>query len=346
MGAMSDLHRSLIVQEAMEASDSSLASLSRFARYLRDCIRWAEAKWKQELEGGPDPGPFPDPSSYVSDPPKPKPGPPSPPPPPQPQPGPPPAPQPPAPPPTSGDVYWVIDPSAQGLVSEAQLEAFLADLEADHPTFQEDWPHVGTWTHTVASSPANVPAGAITSTLYADLSSFGPEAQDALAFHSVDQAGVPFLATGVKVCQDNGVDWRTAADHEIKETYADPSCTVTAVDPQGRPVAYEVCDPVEGHSYTAGPNGSPMSNYVTPAWFAQPNPDQDRDCDHMGEVTQPWQVASDGYAVVGNGQVTGPTQAYKFDTAEVVIGETLSLARQRNVAALGRLGTPRRPRRS
>lgn len=221
------------------------------------------------------------------------------------------------------------------------MEGYLADVEADASFFAADWPHVGTWTHTVVPPGAAVPQDKIVFTIYADLSSFGPEAQNALAFHSVDQNGVPFAAVGYHTCQDNGVDWRTGADHELKELLADPPCTVTATDPAGRQVAFELCDPVEGHSYRAGPNGSPLSNYVKAAWFGQANPDGSNGFDRMGEVSGAWEIAADGYAVVGNADVTGPTQAFEAD--HVKVGHDLSPARRANVEALARAGlSPRR----
>lgn len=287
------------------AASSPEAAASGFAHYVGQLVRWGAAEWRHKFHGGPDPGPVPMPGGTPA----------------------PPTPPPPGPPPSTGTMYWVIGSSARDLVTDADLAAFVAAENADLPRRRRQWPHVQEWTHVHGQTP---PAGAIVSTLVADL----PEAPGALAYHDVSPTGVPYQRTGVKTCTDNGVSWQSAADHETKELTVDPFCTVTATDPAtGWTYAFEIADPVESDSYQV--DGLDMSNSVGPAWFGHPQPDAAPGFDLLGNVGKAFAMDPGGYVIVDKHDGQGPQPVY---------GERFPAFRRRHVEALGRRGTPRRPR--
>jgi hypothetical protein len=83
-----------------------------------------------------------------------------------------------------------------------------------------------------------------------------------LAYHYDDVRGQPDAFIDVKGAQDTGNDWRTIADHELKEALVDPSCRLLGADGI---TMREVCDPVEESLVMVG--GVPFSNFVLPAYF-------------------------------------------------------------------------------
>lgn len=121
---------------------------------------------------------------------------------------------------------------------------------------------------------------------------------DAVGYHSVGSLGAPY---GFVLADPTGsvVAWQRAASHELFEALVDPRCNEWAQDATGRLWALEVCDPVQDDWYgidlSDGGGEIAISNWCTPAWFADPGPA--RMVDRMGLLDVPWSLRPGGYAV-------------------------------------------------
>lgn len=118
----------------------------------------------------------------------------------------------------------------------------------------------------------------------------------ALGYHT-DDAGVIY---GRVLAQDPDATSVTLS-HECLEELCDPTADKWVKMPDGRDVALEVGDPVEGDSYefqaTVARETRPirLSNYALPAWFgAAPNGPFDR----LQLLTAPFTMTAGGYMVV------------------------------------------------
>lgn len=117
----------------------------------------------------------------------------------------------------------------------------------------------------------------------------------ALGYHDIDQRGRPVAYIGAKVCTQAGVALSSVVDHEVKELVGDPAANLWATDAHGVNWARELCDAVEGDSYTEPTTGIELSNWLYPAYF---NPFASGvDFDHLGRITAPFEVAHNGYAI-------------------------------------------------
>lgn len=120
-----------------------------------------------------------------------------------------------------------------------------------------------------------------------------PEAPDAAGYHD-DQLGVIYA----RILAENTAG---AGPHEVCEEEVDPTCDKWSPMGDGREVAYETCDAVEGDSYTQeGKIGEdtrpvPVSNYVLPSWF---DPNGKYPYDKMGKLTAPLTLRPGGYMIV------------------------------------------------
>lgn len=224
------------------------------------------------------------------------------------------------PPTTTGTVAWVnTDPA----VSDADVATWVAGLDIQVADIRALWPHVAEWGHVFVPSGQTAPTGAISATIKPTL----PEAPGALAYHSVDAAGQPFIVVGSHTCIQASVSISSAMSHEATELTVDPGCQATATAPNGDVWALEVGDPVESDSYsvtTTDGKTVQMSDFVGAAFFGLGT----GPLDHTGTATAAFTIAAGGYAVI-NGQA--------------VQGEHFPPARQASIDALGTMGTPRRP---
>ena len=89
--------------------------------------------------------------------------------------------------------------------------------------------------------------------------------------------------------------------HELPEESVNPFLTTWVRMPDGREVAMEICDPVQGDTYTEPARygtktaGVLVSNYVLPSYFQiNGKPPYDR----MGLVRRPFEIRPGGYYVV------------------------------------------------
>lgn len=115
----------------------------------------------------------------------------------------------------------------------------------------------------------------------------------ALGYHT-DELGLIFA----RILAGNNAE---SGPHEVCEENLDPDCAQWKPMPDGREVAFESCDPVEGDSYlqdaTIGDETRqiPVSNYVLPSYF---DPSGRHPFDRMGKLKAPFTMTDGGYMAV------------------------------------------------
>lgn len=129
----------------------------------------------------------------------------------------------------------------------------------------------------------------------------------ALGYHTIAN-GKPFGLIGVDVILDDasgGVLARGDGDasvssvvsHECLEAIADVDCNFWADGPKRRSYALEVCDPVQGDSYSKPLSVVELSNFILPEWFNAGSKNQiGFDC--LGRLKKPFSMSPGGYMVV------------------------------------------------
>ena len=119
------------------------------------------------------------------------------------------------------------------------------------------------------------------------------DVQGALGYHT-DELGLIFA----RIMAENNAE---SGPHECCEESLDPTCAVWKPMPNGRELAFESCDPVEGDHYdqaaTIGDTTRqiPVSNYVLPSYF---DPNGQHPFDRMGKLTAPFTMTDGGYQAV------------------------------------------------
>lgn len=137
----------------------------------------------------------------------------------------------------------------------------------------------------------------------------------ALGYHAEDNDKVdgfifcePVLSNGGVVLYDpnnpQNVSVSSVLSHEVCEMVGDRYAGFWSDGPalaQGSEYALELCDPVEGNSYSVNVNGTfvSLSNFVFPSWF---NPEatvqQNMPFDYLNVLTTPFTMTSGGYMIV------------------------------------------------
>ncbi len=132
---------------------------------------------------------------------------------------------------------------------------------------------------------------------------------DTLGYHSEDSEGRRFGRVFVKPTIEAGGSILGTGDsvsvtlsHEVIEAFIDPDLNLWAEGRRDLMWAYEICDPVESHSYRIkmGKRFVGVSNFVYSAWFDLENPPNTR-TDYLNLTTKPFQLAPGGSAVTWNG---------------------------------------------
>jgi hypothetical protein len=122
---------------------------------------------------------------------------------------------------------------------------------------------------------------------------------DALGYHTqvggrvVGIVGVRTVLDAGGSLVDGDLSVSACLSHEVLEAHVDPWANVW-VDSGRRQFAFEVCDPVQDTSYDV--LGVAVANFVLPRWFdaqARTGP-----VDHLGKLTRPFSISTDGYAIV------------------------------------------------
>lgn len=119
----------------------------------------------------------------------------------------------------------------------------------------------------------------------------------ALAFHSVDALGRPYLRM---LPPSDKLD-ATDLSHEVLETMGDPTADRWVKMPDGTELAVEVCDPCQGDSYSVATTvltevrQIKLSNYVLGSFF---DPQGKAPFDRMGTIQAPFGMSPGGYEAV------------------------------------------------
>lgn len=129
-----------------------------------------------------------------------------------------------------------------------------------------------------------------------------PEAPGALAYHYVQDDGVPAGKIGVRTTLDAGESVSVSASHEAVELQCDIFCASWSYSSRLRClVATEACDPVQGDTYRIG--SVDLSNFVTPAYFTDDA--LGAPLDHLGNLAETFAIAKGGYQIqMKGGRVT------------------------------------------
>lgn len=126
-----------------------------------------------------------------------------------------------------------------------------------------------------------------------------PEAPGALAYHFVQNNGVPAGKIGVKTTLDAGESVASATSHEAVELQCDIFCASWSYSDRLQClIATEACDPVQGDTYDIKvPGGAKVgvSNFVTPYYFTE-DP-LGNALDHLGTLKRPFDIAKGGYQI-------------------------------------------------
>lgn len=117
----------------------------------------------------------------------------------------------------------------------------------------------------------------------------------ALGFHDTTPTGLPlgkcFAGTDLKY----GEDWRITFSHELCEMLVDPQCKrsmLTAFNGNMVFAAVEVCDPCEDERWAYQIDNMPVSDFVTPLFYAA---SPTGPYDHAAHIAQPMQLLEGGY---------------------------------------------------
>ena len=121
-----------------------------------------------------------------------------------------------------------------------------------------------------------------------------PETPGALAYHYVDDNGMPAGKIGVKTTLRVKESVSVSTSHEAVELQCDIFCASWSFSSEHRClVATEACDPVESYAYPIG--GQSVSDFVTPYYFtdnALGHP-----LDYMNKLSKTFQIAPGGYQI-------------------------------------------------
>lgn len=141
-----------------------------------------------------------------------------------------------------------------------------------------------------------------------------PTVAGALGYHSEDNGKVdafifcqPVLSNGGVVLYDphnpQNVSVSSVLSHEVLEMVGDKFADFWADGPtitQGSEYALELCDPVEGDSYSimVGTTHVSVSNFVFPSWFNQQASSDNFPFDYLKKLTKPFSMTAGGYMIV------------------------------------------------
>jgi hypothetical protein len=171
-----------------------------------------------------------------------------------------------------------------------------ADVQKMLPAFEQQWnrdlkPVWGVEEATFAFVPkGQTPVAGTWWVVFLDDS----DQAGALAYHDLTNEGLPISKVFVKTLLADDASISVGATHEICEMAVDPWLNSAYQDPQGVFWAGEVCDPVEDKQYGYDINGTTVTDFVTPNWFAHQH--AQGDIDFQGHSRAAFEVLSGGYA--------------------------------------------------
>ncbi len=125
-----------------------------------------------------------------------------------------------------------------------------------------------------------------------------PEAPGALAYHYVQDNGIPAGKIGVQTTLAAHESVSSATSHEAVELQCDIFCASWSYSSRLQClVATEACDPVQSGTYPIDTDGGAIavSNFVTPYYFTEDARGQP--LDHLGELRETFGIAKGGYQI-------------------------------------------------
>lgn len=162
------------------------------------------------------------------------------------------------------------------------------------------------WVVKTASPTFAVPVGSCQIVIMDD-----PDQAGALGYHTEEEGGIIWGRVFVKPVLEHGgtklsgnLSVASVLSHEVIETFMDRNVNLWADMMDGREVAVEACDPVEGDSYDItvtykkSDHAVSVSNFVTDKWFDSLAAPNSGGFDYMGIVLKPMTMSSGGYMVV------------------------------------------------
>lgn len=123
-------------------------------------------------------------------------------------------------------------------------------------------------------------------------------------YHELTREGLPLGKVFLREAMKTRSGWTVTASHEILELLVDPDTTfgVVVEDRSLGPrfYSYEVCDPVQDDRFAYDLGGTPVSDFVYPAWFEPWRRSTGRAearFDHARKLRMPFEVPTDCYAM-------------------------------------------------
>ena len=202
---------------------------------------------------------------------------------------------------------------------QAMLPAFLSQWNSD---LMPVWP-IESATFSFFAAGQAPPAGTWWLVLLDD-----SDQANALAYHDLTNEGLPISKVFVKSILADKASLSVGATHEICEMAVDPWLNAAYQDPTGTFWAGEICDPVEDDRYGYTIDGTLVTDFVTPSWFAHAHAPSTIDFRH--HASKAFQVLAGGYA-------------QKYDMAHGWVQVTGASARQSR-RALAPIGSRRERR--
>src|SRR5215469_4309207 len=170
------------------------------------------------------------------------------------------------------------------------------DVQAMLPAFTQQWNQdlqsvwgVGEATFTFVPSDQSPPPGTWWIVFLDDSDQAG-----ALAYHDLTNEGLPISKVFVKTILADNASVSVGATHEICEMAVDPWLNSAYQDPRGVFWAGEVCDPVEDDQYGYTIEGTLVTDFVTPNWFAHQHAQGNIDFQNQSRAA--FEVLRGGYA--------------------------------------------------
>lgn len=232
--------------------------------------------------------------------------------------------------------FVLIDQTGGAAGTRPDLGPFLPKLRdsLDESLNQNFAPfHGGKYAFRVASSPTDRQPGEVAINIRHQQAG---DPQGALAWHQVT-GGVPDIEVNLDTTSgltgdSDGLD--VVADHEVKETAADPGANLLADNGNGKSSARESCDRIEDTFYSTS-NGLHASNFLTPAaWIVGANAPYD----YMEEL--PSQLDANNNVTMTPGgydiEATTPTDEADVTPADRVASKSVRAASNVNVRTVSR----------
>lgn len=113
------------------------------------------------------------------------------------------------------------------------------------------------------------------------------------AYHDLTNEGLPIAKVFVKVIRADKASLSVGATHEVCEMAVDPWVNNAYQDSRGNFWAGEICDPVEDETYGYRIDGTLVTDFVTPDWFAPLH--ASGTVDFKRRARKPFEVLPGGY---------------------------------------------------